>query len=787
MRALDRKMLRDLYAIKGQVLAICLVIAAGIGTFVMSLSTLESLKWSKDVYYERYRFADVFAYAKRAPLSLAARVAEIPGVAQVQPRIVSDVTLDVPDMAEPAVGRLISVPDHGEPMLNRLHLRRGRYVAPGRFDEVMVSESFAEAHQFALGEHVVAIINGRRQRLRIVGVVLSPEYIIQIPAGSLMPDDKRFGIFWMGYEGLAAALNMDGAFNDITLRLMPGASEPDVIRQLDLLTEPYGGTGAFGRSDHVSHSYITDEIRQLRSMGMIGPAIFLSVAAFLMNIVLTRLIATQREQIAAMKAFGLMRSEIRNHYLKMVAAIPVIGALLGTGVGSWMGLGITRMYTRFYRFPVFGFQLEPSVVGSALLISVAAALVGTLAAVQQAISLPPAEAMRPEPPATFRKTLLDRLGLGRHLPQSARMILRQLERRPLKAAISCLGIATGIAVMVLGSYMKDAIDYVIDMQFRQAQRQDIIMSLYEPGSQRAIHDVRHLPSVQWCEPFRTVPCRLRYEHRSRRVAIMGLDRSDGLFRLMDAEERVVALPNEGILLSAKLAELLAAEIDDVLTVEVLEGRRQTYQVPVTGLITEFNGTNAYMNRAALSRMLREGPTISGAFMSIDERDESKLFAELKETPRAAGVGIKSAVIQSFEDTIAENLLRMRLFNIGFATIIACGVVYNTARISLSERSRELATLRVIGFTRGEISTILLGELAILTGLAIPVGSLLGYLFAAWASTGMDTELYRIPLVVDRSTYAGAILTVVIATTVSGLLVRRKLDHLDLVAVLKSKE
>jgi putative ABC transport system permease protein len=787
MHVLDKKMLRDLWGIKGQVVAICLVISAGIGTFVMSLSTLESLQWSKDAYYERYRFADVFAHVKRAPLSLAARISEIPGVAKVQTRIVTDVSLSVPGMKEPAVGRLISVPDTTEPKLNTLHLRKGRYIAPGRFDEALVSESFADAHQFEPGDTVAAVINGRLQNLRIVGVVLSPEYIIQIPAGSLMPDDRRFGVFWMGYDGIAAALDMDGAFNNVTLQLMPGASEPEVIDRLDQLTEPYGSTGAYGRSDHVSHTYISDEIRQLRSMALIGPTIFLGVAAFLMNIVLTRLIATQREQIAAMKAFGLTRWEIGFHYLKMVSAIPVIGALLGTGIGSWMGLGITRMYTRFYRFPVFGFDLDPGVVGLALLISVSAALVGTMASVRRAVMLPPAEAMRPEPPAKFRKTLFERFGWGRGVPQTVRMIVRQLERRPLKSAISCLGIATGVAVMVLGSFMKDSIVYVMDFQFRLAQRQDMMISFVEPSGSRAIHDVAHLPGVFRVEPFRAVPCRLKLSHRERRVSIMGLDSSAALYRLMDDQEQVVELPEEGLLLSSKLASLLDAELGDIVTVEVLEGERGVYQVPVSAMITEFNGTNAYMNRTALSRMLHEGDNASGAFLSIDPLKEDELFAELKQTPRAAGVAIKSAILKSFEQTIAENLLRMRLFNIGFAAIIACGVVYNTARISLSERSRELATLRVIGFTRREISTILLGELAILTALAIPVGLGIGYLFAAWATLGMDTELYRIPLVIERATYGEAALTVIVATVASGLWVRRKLDHLDLVAVLKSKE
>ena len=795
MRALDRKFLRDLWAIKGQVVAICMVIAAGVATFVLSLSTLESLRWSKDTYYERYRFAHVFTHVKRAPNSLALRIASIPGVARVQTRITVDVTLDVerdatldvPRMVEPAVGRLISIPERRAPQLNDLHLRRGRYIAAGRANEVLVSESFAVEHGLEPGAEVVAIINGRRQRLEIVGIALSPEYIIQIPPGSLMPDNRRFGVFWMGYDGLAAALDMEGAFNDVSLTLMHGASEPEVIRQLDQLTATYGSIGAYGRADHVSHTYISDEIRQLRSMGVIGPAIFLSVAAFLLNIVLSRLINTQREQIAALKAFGYTRREVRRHYIKMILAIPMIGVVLGTGTGAWMGRGLTQLYTRFYRFPVAEYHLDESVVVLALAISFSAAIIGTMAAVQRAVKLPPAEAMRPEPPATYRRTLVERLGLGGILPQATRMILRQMERHPFKSAISCLGIATGVAVLILGSFMKDSLDYIMDFQFRLAQRQDLMIAFVEPTSPHVLHDVKHLPGVIRCEPFRSVPSRLHVGHRSRRVGIMGLPSQNSLFRLIDQDERVVGIPDEGLLLSSKLAELLDARVGDMITVKILEGERAERSIPVAALITEFSGTNAYMNLRALTRMLREGPNLGGAFLTFDPRHEESLYRALKETPQIAGITIKAAALQSFEDTLAENLLRMTTFNIIFASIIACGVVYNSARISLSERSRELATLRVIGFTRQEISAILLGELAILTLLALPLGMVMGYGFAAFAALGLDTELNRIPLVVKTATFGFAGVVIVIATMVSGLLVRRQLDHLDLVQVLKSKE
>lgn len=753
----------------------------------MSLSTLESLQRTQQTYYERYRFAHVFAHLKRAPRSLAERIAQIPGVSRVQTRIVVDVTLDIEGLAEPAVGRLISIPEGPILGLNELHLRKGRYIESGSRGEVLASEAFFEAHNFKLGDKVLAVINGRREQLKIVGVVLSPEYVYQIRAGDILPDMKRFGVFWMGYTELAAAFNMEGAFNDVSLFLMRGASEPEVLKRLDSVTEPYGGIGAYSRSEQVSNRYVTDEIRQLRGMGLIAPAIFLAVAAFLLNIVLSRLISTQREQIAVLKAFGYSRFEVGLHYLKLVGMLVLIGVSLGTLVGAWMGRGLTELYTRFYRFPIFEFHLEIRVVLLALVISAGAAVLGTIGAVHQAVMLPPAEAMRPEPPAVYRPTLIERLGLQRFFSQGERMILRQLERRIMKSFLSCFGIAMAVAVLILGSFMEDALDYLLEVEFYLTKRQDMTVTFVEPSATSVGYEIKHFPGVLHSEPFRAVPVRLRFKHRSRQVAIMGLEANGRLYRVLDENQHLVPLPPEGVMLSKKLAELLDVRVGDILTVEVLEGERPVRNMAVTGLVSDFSGLTAYMDISALHRFMREGRTLSGAFLAVDENRLEELSMTLKTTPRVAGVTVKKATLESFQETIAENLLRMRAFNIIFATIIAFGVVYNTVRISLSERSREFATLRVIGFTRGEVSALLLGELAVLTLIAIPMGLVLGYGFAALTTLGLNTEIYRIPLIVDRSTFAFSATVIMIAALVSGLIVRRKLDHLDLIAVLKTKE
>ena len=786
MSALNRKALRDLYQLRSQAIAIALVIGAGVGVLIMALSTLETIRNSKAVFYDRYGFADVFVEMKSAHRSLVGRVTEVPGVARAEGRIVRDVTLDVENMDEPAIGRLISIPDGARPRLNGIHLRRGRWPAPFHRNEVLVGEPFADAHDLHPGDKVVAIVNARRQELEIVGIALSPEYLIQIGPGSMMPDDRLFAVFYIGYEGLAAAMDMDGAINSITLKLMRGALEPEVIRQLDRLTEDYGGTGAYGRDKQVSDQYISDEIRQLRTMSTIAPTIFLGVATFLLNIVLTRLINTQREQIAALKAFGYSRWEIATHYLSMVMAIPLLGVAVGLVAGLYQGQSMARMYARFYRFPVFSFQLDPRVLLIALAIAVVAALLGTLAAIRRAVVIAPAEAMRPEPPATYRRTLVDRMGLNAWLPHAFRMVVRNLQRRPIKSVISVIGIAMSVAVLVLGGFTLDALNYLMDVQFRLSQQHDVAVTTINPSEHRVIHEMQNLSGVQRCQPFRTVPVRLRVGHREERTAITGLE-NHGLMRLIDRGEREVLLPDEGLVLAETLANKLKVAPGEAVTVEMLDGERDVRQVHVTGLVAEFGGLNAYMQLAALRRLLEEGDTANGAYLMVDPLLQTSLYRELKSVPHVAAVNIKSALLDSFEKTIAENMLQMRLMNILFATVIAFGVVYNTARISLSERNRELSTLRVIGFSRREVSDILLGELALLTLAAIPPGMLIGYGLAAYMTMHLQTDIYRIPLVIEKPTYAFAVVVVVAAAAISALVVRRRIDRLDLVAVLKSKE
>jgi putative ABC transport system permease protein len=787
VRALDRKLLRDLWEMKGQALAIAAVIAAGVTMFVTYLSNFDSLRRTRDEYYQATRFADVFASVKRAPSSLEARIAALPGVEIVATRVVADVTLDVPGMVEPATGRLISLPEHGRPRLDDVYLRRGRWIDPARPDEALASEVFCEAHGFHPGDRVAAVINGRRRWLTIVGVALSPEYVYGIRPGDIFPDRRRFGIFWMGRRALASAFDMEGGFNDVALKLARGGSVTDAMRRLDRLIEPYGGRGAIPRSLQSSAWTLENELTQLQTFGFITPLIFFGVAAFILNIALTRALALQRTQIAALKALGYANRAIGWHYVKWGLVIAAAGGVAGVVAGAWLGAGLMGLYNEFFRFPVLDYRLSTGVAVVSVVASLGVAALGAQSAVRRAVRIPPAEAMRPEPPARYRRSLLERLTHGARLTPATRMVVRNLESHPTRTLTSIVGIAFAVAVLFVGLAFLDVLDVLINQQFVMSMRQDATVTYVEPRSGRATHDIRHLPGVLEVEPVRNVAVRLRAGHRWRTLAITGLPASPQLNRIVDRDGRVMAPPPGGLVLSRMLGDILSVRPGGLLRVEVLEGRRPALDVPVAALVDDSVGLQAYMRVDAVRRLLREGGVVTGAALTLDPAAVDRFYAEVKLVPAVAGVAMREAALQNFRETMAESMNLQIFFNVLFAAIIAFGVVYNSARVSLSERAHELASLRVLGFTRGEISLILLGELAVLTLAALPVGAAIGYLLGELILAGFNNEIYRLSFVVAPATTAWSFLVVILSAFVSGLVVRRRLDHLDLVAVLKTPE
>ena len=784
---LDRKLLRDLRRLKGQAAAVSLVMACGLAMLIMARSLISSLDSTREAYYQSNHFADVFGSLKRAPNYVADRLATLPGVAGVQTDIAVPVTLDMPESDEPASGLVRSLPDFDSPELNRLFLRRGRWLSPGSRGEVLVGEAFAEANQLTPGQTLTILLNGRRQTFLIAGIVLSPEYIFESRPGAALPDSHTYGIFWMPYKEVSTAFDLYGAFNHYSLVLSPGADPDPVISAADSLLRPYGGFGAYGRKDHPSHIRVSDEIRVLRILSVGFPAIFLTVAAFMTNAVLTRLLALQREQIAILKAFGFSNRQIVVHYLKFAAVMVVGGTCGGTLAGIGLGMKLVKMYELFFRFPDLTFQLDHTAVAIALAVGLGAVIAGVLGAVRKAARLPPAEAMRPEPPANFRPSFIERIGLGRLFTHSFRIALRNIERRPVQALFTVAGLALGTALLILPNTFKAGIAQILDFQWDVVQRQDLTLGLSEPYSIRIVHELEHLPGVLTVEPGRIAAARLHFQGRSRQIGIRSLNLGGLHNRTVDAHLHEVPPQTDGLTLSAKLAEVLGAHVGDTLVVESLEGRRLTKSVPLTALADDFTGIAAYMELHALNHLLGEGDIISSASLTVDPAHRTEFLRALKGIPRVSTVAVKDTMRKSFRDTTAQSMGLIQTIYLTFAVIVAFGVIYNNARISLAERARELATLRVIGMTQAEVGAVIVFELGTLALVALPIGLLLGTGIATIIIRSVNTETVRLPLVFTSYTYTFAIIVVGLASVFSGFVVLSKLKHLDLIGALKAPE
>ncbi len=787
VRPLDRKLLRELWRLRSQMLSIALVVGSGIMTVVTLRGGYESLVEAQQSYYREMRFPEVWAPLKRAPEALRRKIEALPGVAAVETRVTLLATLDLPGLEAPAQGRFVSIPERGRPELGEIQILRGRTPEPGRSREVVINKNFAEARGLGPGGALRAVINGRARDLEVVGVAISPEHSYAVAPGSLFPDDERYGVIWMSREALGPAYEMDGAFNEAVVTLTPGADETAVITRLDQLLDPYGGLGAYPREDQTSHLIVDEEIEQARVFGTTIPAIFLGVAAFLLHLVLGRLIATQRAEIGVLKAFGYRDREVGMHYLLYAVAAVGVGAILGTGVGVRLGQAYLDLYSDLLEFPVLDFRLSLSVLGLALGVSFVAAAAGALAAVRRAVRLPPAEAMRAEPPARFEPGVMERIGLGEMLSPSGRMILRNLERRPLRSLSSSLGVAFSVAILVIGMFLMDGMQFMMDLQFRETQREDLTVAFDEPLSESVSFDLSRFEGVTRVETYRTVPARLRAAHRSREVPVQGLASDGRLRRIVTATGDVHPLPADGVVLSGILASQLQVEVGDVLAIEFLEGRRAKGRVSVAGIVDDFLGMSAYMDQESLQNLEGGAPVVSGAHLRVGPQARPRLEARLKNVPEVAGVASRDAMLAAFETQLARGMSISISFLLAFASIIAVGVIYNGARISLSERGRELASLRVMGFRRGEVARLLLGEQAVITLLAVPLGWVLGYGLSFSLTESISNEAYRIPFVVSPRTYAWSALITIAIAIASGWIVRRRTDRLDLITVLKTRE
>lgn len=788
MSPLDRKLFRDLFTIRGQVITIALVVACGISSYIAMKSAYDTLLLARDAYYDKYRFADVFARLERAPGSVRASLEMIEGVAEVETRVVETALVPLPALARPASGAVVGIDALRGTSQNRVFIEQGRGLDPLHPDEVLVIEGFAKAHRLGPGDEIDVVLNGTMRTMRIVGLALSPEYVMNIAPGAMSYDPGLSPVLWMNQAPLAAVFQLEGAFNSVTLRLSRDANLEAVLGRLDAVLAPFGGVGAVGRAKQISNYMLSGELSQLEAMAGFVPYLFLAVAALLVNVVLTRLVQLERSIIATLKALGYRDWSIGLHYLKTVSVIVGLGAVLGVLVGVWTGRALMSIYTgQFFRFPEAHYHLTPSAVTFSVGVSLASAVIGAWMAVRSIALMPPAEAMQPPAPAKYRRSLLERIGLWGWLGPTVRMMWREVSRRPIRLVLSALGISLSIGIVVVARSMWDSMDYLLDVQFQRSMQEDLNVTFTHPVAPEALSSLRHLPGVHYVEGLRTVPVRMRFGHKKRDSTVMGYPPEPRLRHLLDGEARSFEIPTSGILLTSKLAEVLGVRVGERLELSVREGAFDVVSTTVAGLVDEPFGMQGHMDERALGRLLSDSGAVSTALLSVDPIQVGAIERRLKGMSSVASVSSPRDFRRQFDEQSAASINVFTYVMMLFASIIAVGVVYNNARVALSQRTREFGSLRVLGFTRREIARILFGEQALQVFLAVPPGLWLGHWMARAMFANADPETYRMPVVVSLRTYAFAVLVAAVSALLSALMLRRKLNHLDLIGVLKTRE
>lgn len=785
MKVLDKKLFRDLWGFRAQVVTLATLVICGVAVLVASWSAYKSLQKAQVRYYAQNRFADVFAEVVRAPSDILERVRKIPGVELAEGRVVVEVLLDIPQQVEPALGRFISYDPHS--LLNLIHLKKGRFPEGGSSNEVVVHESFAKAHKMRPGDHFKALFKGKVTRLVVAGIGISPEYVYALSPIAPLPDDRHFGVIWMNHDVLSRLNQMEGAFNSFVIRKEAGASLDSVKAAMDRILKPFGSLGSYDRSRQISNMFVEDEIRQQRSMSAVVPGIFIGIATFIMHIVMVRLVSLHRGQIATLKSVGYSSFSLAIYYWRLVSLILVMGLLpsfaLAYGIGQWYA----GLYAEYFRFPQIDFSLSLQAILLGLGAGFLPGWMASLTALLMVFRLAPAEAMRPLSPPKFHKSIFEKRRMIRIQSIQTKMIMRSLFFRPVRTFFGIMGVAAATAVLINGSFWMDIINYMIQRQFHDMSRYDIEVRFVHPRRLDVISELKRIPGIAMIEGTRSVPVRLHFRNISKETALISVGTESSLRRILDRKGQTLQALSGRVLLSQYFQKKYNMKTGDELSFEVIDGRLPTFKAAIGGFVDDVLGSTVYVDKEDLHGWLSEAPSIDSVFLTVYPEDAQRVYIKLKEMPEVAAVSVKKLLIESFTVNLAGMIFTFTLILIAFAITISAAVLVNLARINLSEKSWEMASLEIMGFRIGEVFRLLFLELGIQVLLALIPGLILGYGLSYLSVKWIHTDTFSFPLIVEVKTYALATGVITLTFLASGWFLYRKVRKLNFSEALKARE
>ncbi len=792
MKTLDRKLLREVKHSRGLILTITSLMAVGVMCFIYMHSAYDNLNLAKEQYYSQCRMADFWIDVKKAPLAELAALTKIPGISEIRPRIQSFATVDLERVEEPLNSLVLSLPDTQRPVINDIVLKRGGYFTGRRRNEVIVNDAFARQHGLYPGGWIHLLLNNRREELMIVGTAISSEFVYLVGPGNITPDPEHFGVFYLPQSYAEEVFDFDGAANQVVGLLSPEVRErpEETLRRAELLLGDYGVFSTTARKDQPSNHFLSDEIRSLGTFASILPTIFLAVAALVLNVLMVRLIDQQRSTIGMLKALGYSNGEIFVHFVKFGALIGLASGLPGLAAGYGMAELITKIYHRFFEFPNLVNRVYPVWYLTGLAIAIVCALVGTVHGARLALRLQPAEAMRPRPPVAGGRIWLERFArLWRRLGFGWRMTLRNLVRHRLRTGVGIMSVAFGAGLMVAGFMLREGVEYIVEFQFNQVMRSDFDLTFKDERSSEAVVEARRLPGVERAEPVLDVAGDFFHGPYRHKGVVTGLAADARLTVPRDRVGRSVRVPEAGLAMTRKLAQLLHVEAGDVIEFEPIKGLRQRRAVPVAEVIDSYVGLSVYADIHYLSRLISEELAVTGVQITADPQPAVRhaLDQELKQLPALQSFNGRQNVIRNVTETVLKTQAIFISLLVVFAGVIFLTSLLNTSLISLAERRREVATLRVLGYTAWQVGGYFFRQSMVVTVLGTLAGLPLGYGLCMWVTARFDTEMFRFPLVSPPSVWIQTWALALLFGVLTHLAVQRDIHRMDWREELNVKE
>lgn len=789
---LYRKLIRDLLARKGALLALVLMVAIGVACYVGLAGVFRDLDSARSRYYNTNRLADFSVDVKRLPTTLLPQISQSQNIQRLEGRISFPARIDLPKVALPISGTAISLPLERQVIINDVLLCRGSWFRGGDDHEVILNDAFATANQLKPGDRIQVLLLDREYDLLIVGTAMSPEFVYLVPPGAgLAPDPARFGVLYLRKDFLQRACDLQGACNQL-VGLAHNNSKPELVRTLEILErqlEPYGVTNTTPVQEQTSVQFLADELMGLKSTAMVMPTIFLVVAALVLNILVGRMVSQQRSTIGTLRALGYSTRSIFTHYLGYGAIVGALGGTSGCLFGVWMQSFYVGVYRQFFDIPQINLHLYGDILWQGWLISVICSMLGTVKGIRYAVRLEPSEAMRPPAPEIGGKVLPERVTIfWNHLSFNWKMVFRAIFRNPFRSGVVILASVISTALIVSAFGMLDSLDYLMNYQFIRISHEDNTISLREPVDMGSISEARLLPGVKAVEPQLSVPCELRLGPLRRRVGVIGLPSNNRLFTPLDKLNQPVVIPQRGLVLSKKLAELLNARQGDVLQLRALIGTRKECWAPVMAVVDTYLGLSAYAHLEYLSHLIGETAVVNNLLtVNQPKQSDDRFLHEVHQRPAVIGVSRRARSMEALHESFGQTMGVFIGVLVLFAGLIAFGSVFNTALVSLSERQREVASLRVLGYLPGQISRIFSGESLLLNVVGIGLGLWAGHGMVELISQAYNTDVYRFPAIIHPLRYPLSVVLMLFFVGLAQWIIYRMIRRLDWLEQLKVKE